>query len=244
VPSIVSCPAALRALLLAIAALLLAGPASAGDDGEYFLVRHDPRRCDSARCGGFLVIRANQQESRCNDGTFARECYVAAIEPARGAGLSRDAIAHAIDAPAGGPGIIRARTEVRDFDQSLRLAVLVATESWRASGRGIPQTMLSLVDDARLRCVKLPCASLRVRALGARETRLVSALDLGGVHASQSDRVAASEASLAGGVIVAGAIRAGAEPGGDVFVASQAWLRTSIAPSPPASGEGQRRSEP
>ena len=46
----------------------------------YLRVRPDYRRCVSPLCGGSWVSRVNQRTTRCADGTWAAECYVAAID--------------------------------------------------------------------------------------------------------------------------------------------------------------------
>src|SRR5688500_1902707 len=48
--------------------------------GDYFLVRQDRRRCMSPLCGGYFVKRVNQSRTRCANGRWMPECYVAEID--------------------------------------------------------------------------------------------------------------------------------------------------------------------
>src|SRR5262245_13589106 len=45
----------------------------------FYTVRPDVRRCASPLCGGYFVKRVNQALTRCANGRWSRECYVAEI---------------------------------------------------------------------------------------------------------------------------------------------------------------------
>ncbi len=46
---------------------------------DFFIVRHDSRKCPSPQCGGYFVKKVNDQKSQCADGQFKQECYVSSI---------------------------------------------------------------------------------------------------------------------------------------------------------------------
>jgi hypothetical protein len=48
--------------------------------GDYYLARADVRRCAFPLCGGFFVSRVNSAQTRCANGRWSRECYVAEID--------------------------------------------------------------------------------------------------------------------------------------------------------------------
>ena len=55
------------------------------DDGlastsTYYALRRDFRRCIAPICGGYWVKRVNYTSTRCLDGRYAAECYVADLD--------------------------------------------------------------------------------------------------------------------------------------------------------------------
>ena len=208
--------------------------AQAADDGIYFVVRANSPCSAPPRCGGAFVSRANQQETRCEDGTFATECLVDAIEPASGAALSRASIRQAIETRPELRAIVRASPVSRREGDTLAEVVLSATEVWRPIGRRPGEGILWAVDDAGIRCPTVPCPSLRVRKLGERETILVSAVDLDLVRGGEADLKAANAALGKRLLVVAGAIRVGAEAAENVLVATQLYLPVSASAPEPA----------
>src|SRR5262245_46565242 len=52
------------------------------NDPVYLVVRPDFRRCVAPRCGGFWVKRASYGTTRCADGSYQDECYVAGASTA------------------------------------------------------------------------------------------------------------------------------------------------------------------
>ena len=48
-------------------------------NSTFYSVRRDRRRCASPMCGGYFVKRVNLSSTRCGDGRWKSECYVAEI---------------------------------------------------------------------------------------------------------------------------------------------------------------------
>src|SRR5260370_7964329 len=46
----------------------------------FYSLRRDLRRCVSPLCGGYFVKRVNMSSTRCANGRFMSECYVAGID--------------------------------------------------------------------------------------------------------------------------------------------------------------------
>ena len=71
----------------------------------YYYLRPDYRRCVSPLCGGYFIRRPNQPQTKCVDGTWQRECYVAQVD-LEGLGA---------DAHVGAGAIVRGRIAPRSF---------------------------------------------------------------------------------------------------------------------------------
>src|SRR5687767_2523189 len=46
----------------------------------FYTTRRDLRRCASPMCGGYFIKLVNQSRTRCANGRYMNECYVASIE--------------------------------------------------------------------------------------------------------------------------------------------------------------------
>ncbi len=60
----------------------------------YFSARRDVRRCAAPLCGGYFVASVNEVSTRCADGTFAAECYVATLDLPRGVEVEEGDLLH------------------------------------------------------------------------------------------------------------------------------------------------------
>ena len=70
------------ALFLGVPVVNTAAPEvdSLASTSSFYTIRRDVRRCASPMCGGYFIQLVNQSRTRCHDGRFMRECYVASIE--------------------------------------------------------------------------------------------------------------------------------------------------------------------
>src|ERR1041384_5387177 len=57
-----------------------ADPDSLSSTSSFYSFRRDLRRCASPRCGGYFVKLVNQSRTRCADGRYQKECYVASVD--------------------------------------------------------------------------------------------------------------------------------------------------------------------
>src|SRR6266550_5607002 len=59
---------------------IVASPDPISVNSTFYSVRPDLRRCVSPLCGGYFVKRVNMSSTRCANGRFMNECYVAGID--------------------------------------------------------------------------------------------------------------------------------------------------------------------
>jgi hypothetical protein len=145
--------------------------------GDFYRVRPDFRRCAAPLCGGYWVALVNRPMTTCADGTPRRECYVARIDWASPGAVGAASVA-----------LVRGELQDRHFPGFGPLGVLVASDAWRAAGRGSATGTWYGLRDAGIRCFTTPCFSIDERTLNSPRTRRVSAVDLEGVDASPEDR--------------------------------------------------------
>ncbi len=96
----------------------------------YVITRRDTRRCAAPACGGLWMRRVNQPDTKCADGSWRTECYVATIDWSR-AGFSDSDAAGADAAAQALRAVVRGKLLLRDVDGT-SAAVFQATESWES----------------------------------------------------------------------------------------------------------------
>jgi hypothetical protein len=168
----------------------------------YYLLRRDTRRCVAPLCGGFWIHRVNRTDTRCADGTYAAECYVAELDlfPAKLPITVLKGIRTAADRY-----VLRGTMRKKTFTSWGALGSFRATEAWRAPAAGAPTGTFYRVDESDAVCEAAPCATLRERRLNASGgARLVAAVDLAGAPGSANDQAETLASLSAHGLVVAG----------------------------------------
>lgn len=158
--------------------------------GDYFLVRQDRRRCISPLCGGYFVKRVNQSRTRCANGRWMSECYVAEID---WNGQQE------VDP---GKALVRGDVVARRFPRFGNLGALRVTESWQSSSDRPATGTFFRVRDRGVRCITHPCLSHTARRLNLNVTTNVAGVDLAAADADGSEAAAAM--TNPEGVMVAG----------------------------------------
>lgn len=200
------------------------------DAGYFVVTQRDKRKCTFPLCGGWFVKRANEEKTRCADGTLATECYVGTIELA-GARLSAREEAGVRAAMEKGLVLLKARSYERSFF-GFDVGALEVDEIWlAATGSPATGTFYRTADNG-IRCVTTPCPSTRASVLNES-----AALDVVDVILDQTARDAepakllrASEAlATREGILVAGDLLTPmcleGEACGPKIVASEFFLR-------------------
>ena len=203
-------------------------PEQLASDGEYYLVQQDMRRCISPLCGGYFVKRVNQSSTRCANGRWMRECYVAEID---WNGQSE------VDP---GKALLRGDIVARQFARFGNLGALRVTESWQSPSDKPPTGTFYRVRDRGVRCITDPCLSHSATKLGSRLTKNIAGVDLAAAGATGE---MISEGAVAmthpHGVIVTGYFAPVTGPGGraQTLKATKVYLRagTQIGGQPPGA---------
>lgn len=163
------------------------------DEGEFYLVRQDVRRCISPLCGGYFVKRANQSWTRCANRRWMKECYVAEIDWNGKPEIETS------------KALLRGNIIARRFPRFGNLGGLRVSESWRSTSDKPASDAHYRVRDRGVRCITHPCLSHQAAKLNSRLVENIAGVDLA---AAGADGEEISEAAAAmtrpEGVIVAG----------------------------------------
>ena len=195
-------------------------PVNAGADpvastSSFYMIRRDLRRCASPMCGGYFIKLVNQSRTRCANGRYMNECYVATIEWNGQPETDKDGT------------LVRGRLSTRG-DRRGKYGVLLATEVWLAAGDKQASGTFFRVRDRGLRCIAAPCETHHEAKLNSRVSRNIAGVDLSGAGASEnaiSDATTAMTSSER--VIVAGTHSRVTGPAGrsQMLKATQFYLR-------------------
>ena len=180
---------------------------------SFYSFRRDLRRCASPRCGGFFVKLVNQSRTRCADGRFQSECYVATVE---WGGEPQ---------PDSDRALLRGTMRPRGLFGTLRVS-----EVWQAASANQPSGSFYRVRDRGLRCIAAPCATHHQATLNSTASRNIAGVDLAGAGAPDNSL---SEAMAAmtnrDGILVSGVHTPVTGPAGRsvMLKATQFYLRAS-----------------
>lgn len=212
--------AAFTTSLIAVFAFSSELPATSLDPlrttSTYYTVRPDVRRCASPLCGGYFVKRVNDPRTRCANGRFAPECYVAEIDwggqpqvETRGA-------------------LLRGNVVPKFFQGFGNLGEFRVSESWQSASNTPPIGTYYRVKDRGLRCITHPCPTHHEAQLNSTIHANVAGVDLNGTGATDDMMAEASRAMTEpDGILVAGTHAPVRGPGGRSrqLKASQFYLR-------------------
>lgn len=204
---------------------------AAGRATYYRVVRQDFRKCAFPMCGGVYVARVNAKTTKCADGKYQAECYVADLDLS-GLGLT-PAHANSISGKAdAGRVVLRGAIKTRAFG-SLKAPVFDATEAWDQLGEGQASGTFYKVVDRGIRCITTPCPSFEEAKLNSSIAPKLVGLDTSkaGLSPAEADAVYAATST---GVIAAGSnvVTPNAGPAGAAtdLVATATYLRVTAAP--------------
>lgn len=149
--------------------------ATLSSTSTYYSARRDFRRCISPLCGGYWVKRVNRALTKCADGSWQSECYVAEIDGSA-AGLDPS------DFPAGATPLYRATIGSLTYNDQWTLGVLKPTEVWASATDATPTGDFFRVRYDGIVCVRAPCFDSTADKLNSTVTRRLSGFDgaLGG----------------------------------------------------------------
>ncbi|MCC7534852.1 MAG: hypothetical protein IT379_01490 [Deltaproteobacteria bacterium] len=199
---------------------------------SYYFMRRDYRRCASPMCGGWFVTRPNRLVTRCSDGSYAAECYVAEVDWSRLA-LSADEQGQLDADVASGRAFVRADLEPLEHERGDYYR-MVLTEAWRGVSDAEPYGVFYHLTDNGVRCVTHPCFSIHEARLHSTFDREISSVDASATGATDEEIARALEGLGRGGVMAAGfnwlVRRAGPAGRGILLEATQLYTRVVPAP--------------
>src|SRR6185503_6278476 len=171
-------------------------------------------RCVSPMCGGYFVKLVNMPSTRCANGRFMSECYVAEINW-RGRPQNDDAQL-----------LVRGNIVSKRYARFGNLGELRVSESWTPLGNNRPVGTYYLVRDRGIRCITSPCPTHLEAKLNSSFRRNIAGVNLQGAALSDAS---AAYAAMTGpdGAIVSGNDAVVTGPGGRSFElrATQVYVR-------------------
>ena len=150
--------------------------------GTFYLVRNDLRRCASPLCGGFWVSRVNHPQTRCSNGRWSRECYVAEID-----WNGRSEVEP-------GKALLRGNIVARSYPGFGNLGAFRVTESWQSPTETPATGTFYRVRDRGVRCITHPCLTHSANKLNANANKNIAGADLAaaGANGEQVSEAAAA----------------------------------------------------
>lgn len=210
----------------------------AGEAAYYIVTRQDARKCAFPQCGGWYVQRVNTSLTRCADGLWRAECYVAAID-LDGLGLMDEQVVGLREAVLDRRGLVRGTLRRGELVDAPELGALVADEGWIGRAGSEPQGRFVAMRDRGIACFTFPCPTLHVAELNGEWEDDVAGVDLSSSGAPQKYQELAQAALLQGAVLLAaGTFEEVSGPAGtmDQLVASEFYER--VGGEPPMMQEG------
>jgi hypothetical protein len=186
--------ALILALFLGVPVVSAAAPEvdSLASTSSFYTIRRDVRRCASPMCGGYFVKLANQSRTRCHNGRYMPECYVAEIQSAGQQQIETGAL-------------VRGSISQRDYGRRQSFGVLRAGEVWLPSGNTQATGSYFRVRDRGIRCIAAPCETHHEARLNSTASRNIAGVDLSGAGATDKAESDANTAMTSpDGIIIAG----------------------------------------
>ena len=145
-------------------------PDPLSNTSTFYTLRPDLRRCVSPICGGYFVKRVNLPTTRCANGQYLAQCYVAEIDW----NGQRE-----VDA---GKALLRGNVIAKTYGRFGNLGAFRVTESWQAVGDSQPLGTFYHVRDRGLGCITHPCPTHHEAKLNS-----TFSLDIAGVDLSSAN---------------------------------------------------------
>ncbi len=197
------------------------------DNWTYFTARPDLRKCMAPLCGGYWVKRVNQPKTKCIDGSWQKECYVADLDWSS-LGLSDVETADANAAAQAAEIVLRGKLAPAAYPQ-FDLASFAVEEGWRGATSNAPSGTFYRVKDSGVKCITYPCPTVQGVKLNknAKPISNYSGLDLAPSGASQEQIDQAWQDMTGPGLVVAATTETVTGPAGKGtgLTASQFYTR-------------------
>ena len=201
---------------------------AAGRATYYRVTRFDQRKCAFPMCGGVYVARVNHATTKCADGTYQADCYVAQIDLS-GLGLPQAQADLVGNEARVGRAVLRGSVKAHNFSGRAS-SIFDATEAWSQVGAGTASGTFFKVTDRGIRCITTPCPSFEQAKLNSTSATKLVGFDTSGAGLTAEESATVYEASTSG-VIAAGAnkVTPNAGPAGAAtdLVAAATYVKVS-----------------
>jgi len=199
---------------------------TASSTSTYYRGRHDTRKCMFPLCGGVWVRRVNFPTTKCLDGKYAAECYVAEVKVLKLALSSTyldDQVKTGFEA---GSVLLRGSLATATL-AGKATARFTAKEAWMAAAAGEPAAgdLFYRASDSGIRCVKAPCPSVHLAKLNSTVASNVDGNDLTAMPGTDADRDAAGSEVMTKGLLLAAHTKQVSATKGKLAITSQAYRR-------------------
>lgn len=204
----------------------------AGGTYTFYTVRRDLRRCAAPLCGGYWVDRVNATKTRCADGTYAEECYVAELDLVTKMGFRDRETSQVFDAINSRSAVLRGVVKKKTYETGAQLGLFEAKEAWVAATDAPPEGTFSKIADSGIRCFAAPCPSLNEAKLNSSARKNIAGVGLDALNLDEGELHLANVFLQGEGLIVAGYRGTTTGPAGDAPTreATQAYFRV-VAPA-------------
>jgi hypothetical protein len=191
-------------------------PETLSAGSTFYRVRNDLRRCASPLCGGYFVARVNASSTRCADGRFSRECYVAEIDW------------NGQEEPEPARLLLRGNIVAKRYERFGNLGELRVSETWKSLGANEPAGTFYLVRDRGVRCIAFPCPTHSEAKLNSSISRNIAGVNLEAVGLGENASVVNAAMTGPDGVIITGPDAPLKGPSGRSFElkATQVYVRS------------------
>ena len=189
---------------------------SLASTSTFYTIRHDLRRCASPMCGGYFIKLVNQSRTRCANGRYMNECYVASIEW------------NGLPEPDKNGALVRGSLRKTNDDRHGRFGVLRAREVWLPTSNNQASGTYYRVRDRGVRCIAAPCETHHEAKLNTSVSRNIAGVDLSGAGAPENALSEANQAMTSpDGVLIVGKHSRVTGPAGrsQTLKATQLYLR-------------------
>lgn len=191
-------------------------PDSLRRTSTFYSLRRDERECMSPMCGGYFVQRVNMSVTRCANGQYRGECYVAEID---WNGQAPPDPTHLV---------VRGSIAPKNFARFGNLGELRVTEAWTTPSDNKAVGTYYLVRDRKVRCIAAPCPTHHEAQLNSTVSANIAGVELDktGLGGSDIGRARAAMSDPEGAIVV-GEHRKISGPGGtlEILQATQIYYR-------------------
>lgn len=205
------------------------------DNWTYYSARPDYRKCMWPMCGGAFVKRVNQPKTKCADGGWANECYVAEFDWSS-LGLGSEQASEADSAARSGLAIVRGKIATTKKG-TMKYSVFQVSEGWRAATENAPKGIFYRAESSGIVCITFPCPVLEATRLNRNlaPTATYAGVDLTPSGASQEQLDAGWAELSTHGLVVAASIEPVTGPAGSMDGLSASQFYTKIVAQKPAA---------